>query len=77
MTPRDIWELVQIALVMFVLIHIGTVIFSHQERLLPVSHQVKAQSLAVGKRSCALDIHEACLVCLHREVQGILVSTYC
>ena len=55
----------------------ATLLAHHQERPLPISHQVKAQALALGTRSCALDVHEACLVCLHREVQGILVSTYC
>ena len=60
-----------------VLIFIALGYLHAQPRPLPMSYRAKAQALPVGKRVCQLDRHEDCLVCLHKEVTGILVSTHC
>lgn len=43
-----------------------------------IDYRVKAARLAVGARACELDMHEGCLVCLHKDASGMpSVSTHC
>ena len=61
-----------------VLIFIALGYLHHQKALHTiVAYRLKAQALPIGKRVCQLDRHEDCLICLHREATGILVSTHC
>lgn len=43
-----------------------------------VQYRMKAAHLVPGKMACELDIHEGCLVCMHKDAIGVpVVSTHC
>lgn len=43
-----------------------------------VQYRIKAARLAVNARACELDLHEGCLVCMHKDALGMpSVSTHC
>lgn len=50
---------------------------SHEEKTTGIAYREKAARLAEGRRACEMDPHENCLVCLHREARGVLISTHC
>jgi hypothetical protein len=50
---------------------------SHEPRFSGITYKERANRLAEGRMACELDVHEGCLVCLHREARGVLISTHC
>lgn len=49
----------------------------HEEDITGITYREKANRLAEGRMACEIDPHEGCLVCLHREARGVLISTHC
>lgn len=68
--------LVGAALILILLVLYGY--GSHEEKLTAgIAYREKAARLAEGRMACELEPHEGCLVCLHREARGVLISAHC